>query len=180
MNCNTLHFKDILEILTPTNNGLFSPHVGNKEKSHWVECKVMSIIMCCEEEEVIINMTDTGEGQPWSLTFTLFLFCVVFCCIMLLMTVLCVCRPVCQSGRCQRGEPETEVWEPGSGSVHWEPHVCLQCLPDHWHQEQTKVRRTSESLDLIIPLTFHNLNPKHPGRLDSNSRHHGPFYTAWV
>lgn len=72
---------------------------------------------------------------------------------------LCVSRPVCQSGCCQRGEPEIEVREPGSGSVHWKPHVCLQCLPDHWHQEQTKVRRKTLEIPDMRPRSHHHHFP---------------------
>ena len=50
-------------------------------------------------------------------------------------------RSVRAGGRRQGGEPEAQVGEPGPGPVHREPHVCLQRLPDHRHQEQTKVKR---------------------------------------
>lgn len=57
-----------------------------------------------------------------------------------LKIIVVIVRPVVACGRSEGGEPEVEVWEPGFGSVYREPHVCLQRVPDHWHQEQTKVR----------------------------------------
>lgn len=49
-------------------------------------------------------------------------------------------RPVGASRRRQGGEPEAQVREPGPRAVHREPHVSLERLPDHRHQEQTEVR----------------------------------------
>ncbi|MEQ2192010.1 hypothetical protein XENOCAPTIV_005791 [Xenoophorus captivus] len=72
-------------------------------------------------------------------------------------------RPVGPSRCSQGGEPETEVGESGPRSVHREPHVGLQRLPDHRHQEQAEVRRCPTEAwiprdterGLEIPATFY-------------------------
>lgn len=48
-------------------------------------------------------------------------------------------RPVGARRRRQGGEPEVEVGEPGSGSVHREPHVGVERVPGHRHQGQTEI-----------------------------------------
>lgn len=75
-----------------------------------------------------------------------------------LLSYVFVFRLVCSGGRRQRGEPEAKVGKPGSGSVHRKPHVSLQRVPDHWHQEQTKVRTWWSS----------NLSPEQPGSLNTH------------
>lgn len=69
-------------------------------------------------------------------------------------------RSVGSSRRGQRGELEVEVGESGPRSVHREPHVGLQRLPDHRHQEQAEVRRSraaggTERRGSEIPVTIY-------------------------
>lgn len=56
----------------------------------------------------------------------------------------CRSRPIGASRRRQRGEPEAKVWEPGARSVHREPHVGLERLPDDGHKEQAEVSVAQE------------------------------------
>lgn len=55
-------------------------------------------------------------------------------------------RSLCSGGRREGGEPEAEVGEPGSRPVHREPHVGLERVSDHRHQEQTEIKRTGRRL----------------------------------
>lgn len=72
------------------------------------------------------------------------------------LPALFLSRSLCSGGCREGGEPEAEVREPGSGPVHREPHVSLECVSDHRHQEQTEIKRTERrvpSQRIARPLT---------------------------
>lgn len=125
-------------------------------------------------KEVVVTITKKSELNLELKAFVFFKAHMdVTECLSLSLCHFLFIRSLGTSGRRERGEPQAQVWEPSPGSVHWEPHVCLQRLSDHRLQKQTEVKE-----DFWPPLLHPesvNYAPWRPGLVYSLS-----FYSRYT